>query len=339
MTGASAFHRSAIQPLAIAAVFLCLVLAGCGSDSSSGDDSAPPSAAAITMAVSGARVAIAPMRSEVRLLGNTAALRHISLRAPAAGRVEGMGLQIGDRVTRGEVVAHIISREVEAAKSGLAVARQIDPSEAPKLAAAVNRYGRGPGVAVQAPDNAIVAQRIVSSGQFVADLDPLADLIDPRSVYVEAAVPVDDLAAIRPGMDAIVTSPLHPGADYAARVAAIAPAFNQNSATSPARIEFTGPNRISEAGAPVEVRITTRSAPDAITVPAAALFEDPADDSYYVFVAGPDGHAHRTPVAVGIRTASRVQIISGVQPGQIVITSGGYALSNGLKVNVALAQQ
>jgi multidrug efflux pump subunit AcrA (membrane-fusion protein) len=335
-----AYRLTLRPPAAIAAALLCLLLAGCGSDSSSGDgDAGPPAAATATMAVSGARATIAPMRGEVRLLGSTAALRHISLRAPAAGRVLGMNLQTGDRVARGEIVAHIISREVEAAQSGLAVARQIDPSEAPALAASVRRYEGGGGIAVRAPENAIVAQRIVSSGQMVADLDPLADLIDPRGVYVEAAVPVDSLAAIRPGMDAIVTSPLHPGTIYAARVAAIAPAFNQNGATSPARIEFTGASRISEAGAPVEVRVTTTSVPDATTAPAAALFEDAANDSYYVFVAGADGRARRTAVTLGLRTPSRVQIVSGVSPGQIVITSGGYALSDGLKVTVALAQQ
>lgn len=325
---------------AIAFATCCLLLAGCGSDSAGGDeDAAPRPVSAITMAVSGARATVAPIRNEVRLLGNTAALRHISLRAPASGRITRMNLRIGDRVTRGEVIGYVVSREVEAARNGLAIARRIDHSEAAALAAAVHRYGGGPGVAIRAPDNAIVAQRIVSSGQMVADLDPLADLIDPRTIYVDAAVPVDELAMIRPGMDAIVTSPLHPGIEYAARVAALAPAFNQNGATSPARIEFTGAKRISEAGAPVDVLVTTRFVPDAITVPAAALFEDPANDSYYVFVVGSHSHAHRTPVTLGIRTPSLAQVLSGVQPGQIVITSGGYALSNGLKVTVALAQR
>ena len=334
-------HR-AMTARAIVVVCLCLILTGCGSDSSDNDEDtgAPsPPASAITMAVSGARATIGPMRNEVRLLGTTAALLHISLRAPAAGRVLGMNLQTGDRVVRGEIVAHIVNREIEAAQNGLAVARELDPSEGPALTASIRRNEGRPGIAVRVPENAIVAQRIVSSGQMVADLDPLADLIDPRNVYVEASVPVDNLAALRPGMDAVVSSPLRPGTDYQARVAAIAPAFSQNGATSLARIEFTGHDRISVAGAPVEVLVTTKFVADATTVPAAALFEDPADDSYYVFVVGIDGRAQRTPVTLGIRTPSRVQVITGVWPGQIIITSGGYALSNGLRVTVALSQR
>ena len=47
------------------------------------------------------------------------------------------------------------------------------------------------------------------------------------------------------------------------------------------------------------------------------------------------GKARRTQVAVGIREGDRVQITSGLMPGDVVITSGGYALSDGLKVRVA----
>ncbi len=78
------------------------------------------------MAVSAAQVTVAPMRRELRLLGTTVAARHLQLRAPSAGRVLGFNLQNGDRVHRGEVVAHVLNREVEAATNGLAVAERFD---------------------------------------------------------------------------------------------------------------------------------------------------------------------------------------------------------------------
>jgi multidrug efflux pump subunit AcrA (membrane-fusion protein) len=312
-----------------------VILAGCHSAPSQGeDDAAEP--AQVVMAVSGAKVVVKPMYSKLRLLGETAARRHISLRAPAAGRVVGLNIQTGDRVGRGEVVAHLFSREMEAAENGLVVARQVDPTEASSLAASVKRYTHDTGVPVSIPEDAIVAQRTVSPGQLVADLDQLADLIDPGSIFVNAAVPVDDLAQIRPGMAAVVTSPLHPGVDLPARVFGISPSFNQGGATSSARIEFSGRERVYESRAPVEVTITIKSVPNAIVIPATALFEDAADDRFYVFVAGHEGIMHRQGVTVGIRESSEVQITSGVGTGQIVITSGGYALSDGVKVKVSL---
>ncbi|HZY59826.1 MAG TPA: efflux RND transporter periplasmic adaptor subunit [Candidatus Binataceae bacterium] len=323
-----------------AIISILLPLTGCSQHGSAADNSsdAQPAPPAV-MSVSAAKVRIAPMRQELRLLGTTVAMRHITLRAPAAGRVTGLNLETGDRVRAGQVVAHVINREVEAAEQGLEVAKQIDPAEAASLAQSVHRYTHNPGIAVAAPENAVVSQRIVSAGQLVTDSEPLADLVDPRSIYVEAAVPVDYIALVRPGMSATVTSPLNPGIDFPARVVALSPTFTQGTvASSPARLAFIGARKITEAGAPVEVRVTTKSAPAAIVIPSAALFQDAANNTFYVFVASSDGKAHRTKVAVGIRGPKEVQIASGLRPGELVITSGGYALSDGLKVKVTVAQ-
>ena len=100
-------------------------------------------------------------------------------------------------------------------------------------------------------------------------------------------------------------------------------------------MDFTGPERIAEAGAPVEVRVETASAPDAVVIPSAALFQDPGADKYHVFVIGADDRAHRTQVTLGLRDPERVQVIAGVKAGEEVVTSGGYALSDGLEVRVA----
>jgi multidrug efflux pump subunit AcrA (membrane-fusion protein) len=323
--------------LIVAAIVLTLAISGCRSSggSASGDDSGVPATDAVTMTVTATPVAVSPMRHELHLLGTTVAKRQLQLRAPAAGRVLGFDLQNGDRVRRGQVVAHLLNREVEAAANGLAVAQRLDPGEAPALAQSVSRYGTGAGVAVISPEGGIVWQRLVSNGQMVNDMDPLAELIDPASVYVEAAVPIGNLGMIRPGMVATITSPMAPGAAMPARVAALSPSLSPNGATAPARIEFTSNARITQAGAPVEAIITVASTSNALVIPVAALFDDAARNGYYVFVAGADGRAHRTPITTGIRDGNEVELTSGVKAGDLVITSGGYALADGLKVTVA----
>jgi multidrug efflux pump subunit AcrA (membrane-fusion protein) len=323
--------------LIVAAIVLTLAISGCRSSggSASGDDSGVPATDAVTMTVTATPVAVSPMRHELHLLGTTVAKRQLQLRAPAAGRVLGFDLQNGDRVRRGQVVAHLLNREVEAAANGLAVAQRLDPGEAPALAQSVGRYSIGVGVAVISPEDGIVSQRLVSNGQMVNDMDPLAELIDPASVYVEAAVPIGNLGMIRPGMAATITSPMAPGAAMPARVAALSPSLSPNGATAPARIEFTSNARITQAGAPVEAIITVASTSNALVIPVAALFDDAARNGYYVFVAGADGRAHRTPITTGIRDGNEVELTSGVKAGDLVITSGGYALADGLKVTVA----
>ena len=68
----------------------------------------------------------------------------------------------------------------------------------------------------------------------------------------------------------------------------------------PVWVQFTGPDRISEIGASVEVHVTIKFVPDAIVIPAAALFEDAERHNSYVFTVGADSRAHRTVVAIGI---------------------------------------
>jgi len=75
--------------------------------------------------------------------------------------------------------------------------------------------------------------------------------------------------------------------------------------------------------------------PDAIVVPAAALFQDQGVDRYHVFVVGSDGKAHKRDIKVGLRDRDLVQATDGIKVGDVVVTSGGYALSDGLGVHVA----
>jgi multidrug efflux pump subunit AcrA (membrane-fusion protein) len=102
------------------------------------------------------------------------------------------------------------------------------------------------------------------------------------------------------------------------------------------RVQFAGPDRISQIGASVEVHITTRSVPDAIVIPAEALFEDAERNNSYVFTVGGDNRAHRVVIATGIRSPTEVQVTQGLKPGDLVITSGGYALSDGLQVRATV---
>jgi multidrug efflux pump subunit AcrA (membrane-fusion protein) len=316
------------------AVVLIIATAAIGCRHSVDNEESSEQTASAVLAVTVAPVVVKPLSEHLTLLGITVAIRDLTLRAPAAGRVIGLTFQSGDRVSRGQVVAHIVNREEEAARAGVGVAATIDPAESAMLRRAVKRYASGPGIPVVAPESAVVTERLVSPGQLVNEFDPLLSLVDPNSVYVKAQVPIDARDAIKPGMDATVTSSASPNIAYPARVAALSPSFSTGGTTAPIRVAFAGPNRIAEVGAAVKVRVRIRNAPDAIVIPASALFQDAARNNYYVFTTGADGRAHRTVIVPGIRNVTEVQVTEGLRPGDIVITSGGYTLSDGLRVHM-----
>jgi Cu(I)/Ag(I) efflux system membrane fusion protein len=320
-------NRYRIVPVAVVLV----LAAGCRAPSP-GDESQE---VAPVMVVAAAPATITPLISTLRVLGVTVANHHVTIRAPAAGRLTGMSLKNGDQVRKGERIGYVVNREIEAAQAGLAIARKLDPQEANALAESVNRYDQSDGIPIIAPEAGVVSRPLITSGQMVADLDPIVELIDPSSIYVEASIPVDELHLISPGMPATVTSGLKPGVAFAARVGAMIPSFDASSATSPVRLDFTGPESIQEIGAPVEARIVTSDIPDALAIPASALFQDVGQNHYHVFVAGPDGRAHRVNVSIGVHDGPKVQVLNGIKAGDQVITSGGYALSDGLKIRIA----
>jgi multidrug efflux pump subunit AcrA (membrane-fusion protein) len=322
--------------LAILMLLAALSVSGCR-QAAINEDTATEPAPKVVLAVSAARVVVKPMREEISLPGITAALRTLTLRAPAAGRVVGLMVTTGDSVRRGEVIGHIINREEDAAQAGVAAAQKIDPAEAASLARSVKRYSEGSGIPVRVPQDALVSQRLVSPGQIVNEFDPLLELVDPSSVYVDAQAPINQLGRLRPGMDATVVSALKPGVVYPARIWSISPSFSAGGTTAPVWVQFTGKDRINEIGASVEVHVTIRYVPDAIVIPAAALFQDAEHNNFYVFTVGADSRAHRTIVAIGIRTPTEVQVTRGLKPGELVITSGGYALSDGLEVRASVA--
>jgi multidrug efflux pump subunit AcrA (membrane-fusion protein) len=296
-----------------------------------------PAAVNPVMSVSAQRVEIAPLARELHLLGKTVAVRHIIVRAPTAGRVSGVNLVTGDSVPRGAVIARVVNREVEATRAGLAEMQRVDPGEAARLADSIHRRTETTGVEVRSPENAVLASPAVSNGQLVNEFDPIADLIDPSTLYVEAAVPLNELAQLRAGMSAIVTSPIAAGNQFSARVGSALPIFDAATGTSRVRIDFANAERIRQADSPVEIHVTIAQSPKALVVPSAALFQDIGSEKYHLFVVGMDGKAHRREVGVGIRQGDRVEIINGIGDGDLVITSGGYALSDGLRVVVESA--
>jgi multidrug efflux pump subunit AcrA (membrane-fusion protein) len=57
-------------------------------------------------------------------------------------------------------------------------------------------------------------------------------------------------------------------------------------------------------------------------------------DGKYVMVIAADSTAHKKPVTLGIQTADRVQVLSGIAANDMVISTGGYGLDENTKVKI-----
>ena len=114
----------------------------------------------------------------------------------------------------------------------------------------------------------------------------------------------------------------------------VSPALDPGSTTIEVWVEVSKPNPALKPGMTVEVSLTAKTLPDALVVPASSVFKD-AQQQDYVLVVGADGRAHVKNAKIGILGGGLAQILSGVNSGEPVISSGGYALPDNIKITIA----
>jgi RND family efflux transporter MFP subunit len=117
------------------------------------------------------------------------------------------------------------------------------------------------------------------------------------------------------------------------RVTLVSPALDPGSTTIEVWVEASKPDPALRPGMTVNLSITAKTVKDAILVPTSAVFKSP-EGADIVLLASPDGHAHVKPVQIGVRAPDRTQIVSGINAGDQVITSGGYALPDNTAIKI-----
>jgi multidrug efflux pump subunit AcrA (membrane-fusion protein) len=102
-------------------------------------------------------------------------------------------------------------------------------------------------------------------------------------------------------------------------------------------VEASKPNPEVKPGMTVEVSMTGKTVKDAIVVPAGAIFKNAEGGTDYVVLAGSDQKAHWKTVQVGVRNGEDAQIISGINAGDPIVSTGGYALPDNTKIKIEAA--
>jgi hypothetical protein len=98
-------------------------------------------------------------------------------------------------------------------------------------------------------------------------------------------------------------------------------------------VEASKPDTALKPGMSVQAEMTAKTVKDALVVPTAAVFKN-AEGADYVLLAGTDEKAHQKTVQLGIRSSELTQIASGINPGDPVITTGGYAVPDGTQIKI-----
>jgi RND family efflux transporter MFP subunit len=162
---------------------------------------------------------------------------------------------------------------------------------------------------------------------------PLLTVMNISKLIAKGHIPQSEAAQLKVGNPAQLKVP---GMDepIEGKVTLVSPALDPGSTTIEVWVEAKKPNPALRPGITVQVAMTVKTVKEAVVVPAAAVFKNPEGNTDYVLVAGTDDKAHQKTVQVGIRNAEDAQIVSGIDAGDPVITSGGYAVPDGTKIKI-----
>jgi len=183
---------------------------------------------------------------------------------------------------------------------------------------------------IRSPISGVVADRSVYPGEMAASGTPIVSIMDISQVVARANVPVKEAAAIRVGRPARLTGP---DGDFAGKVTVVSPAVDPSTTTVEVWVQAANPGERLKPGGTIRVAIVAETIQNTIVVPAAALLNSD-EGGQKVMVVGSDSVAHERKVSVGVRQGDRVQVVSGLQEGDQVVTSGGLGLEDKAKVAI-----
>ncbi|MDP2306884.1 MAG: efflux RND transporter periplasmic adaptor subunit [Pseudomonadota bacterium] len=352
-----------MRPLFLFSLITALACAGGPPADATATQAVPP------VAVGTATATTQDVPRTLTVTGSLLAVEDADVAAEAAGAVERIAADRGDLVAKGaalvvldattsglqvnEATASVAAAEVQVRQAendcarartltdagGLSTgdrdrllsqceqgARQLDAARA-RLALATTNLSRA---TVRAPFAGVVAERMVSPGDYVTPGKPVVTLVSVDPLRLELSVPERAAALITSGARVTFTVTEHPGRTFEATIDRVSPALRAR--TRDLMVEATVQNA-DGALRPNSFAVAKLSLPNApgVTIPLTALVEK--GDVTRIYVAK-DNVAEERVVEVGSRLDAVAEIRVGVADGEVVISPIPEGLADGAALSV-----
>lgn len=312
-----------------------------------------PGGGAAPLPVYTARVEPRLLQERVTATGSVAADESVELVSEIAGKVVAMAFDEGARVKRGDVLVKLDDAELAAqlarAQSRVRLARaqaerqtqlvtaggtsqaELDAAESEvKVLEAEVELARAllAKTEIRAPFDGVVGLRYVSVGANITPSARIATLQKIDTIKIEFSVAERYLDRIQPQAEVkiVVEGIREP---FAGRIYAVEPRIDPATRTLKLRARAENPGGKALPGGFATVEMPLQEIPGALLVPADAIVSGLNAQQVYVLE---DGRAQLRTVEMGLRLAREVQILSGLEAGAVVITSGQLQLRPGVRV-------
>lgn len=186
---------------------------------------------------------------------------------------------------------------------------------------------------LRAPFDGIIGLREVSEGAYASPTVRIAKLTKIKPLKIDFSIPERYSSEVTKGTKIIFRIENNTGLmeDHTATVYAVESEIETNTRTLKARASYPNENENIKSGRSVSVEITRREIKNAIAIPSEALIPEMGKDIVYLYKSG---KAQPAEIAIGLRTESHVQVLSGLSAGDTLIISGVMQLRTGLPVTI-----
>jgi membrane fusion protein (multidrug efflux system) len=294
----------------------------------------------------------------VSATGSLVAVQGVTVTAELGGKVEKIAFKSGDRVEKGDLLVHIdVSAEQAQLRSAEAAARlarinldrnqdlranktvsqaDLDTAEANFKQATAQVDNVSATIAkktLRAPFAGRLGLRQINLGQVVEQGTPVVTLqtIDP--IYVDFSLPQQQFSILTPGIEVLITTDAAPDRVFNGKIIAINPEIDQTTRSVRVRATLSNKDELLRPGMFANVEVMLPDEEEVLAIPATAVLYAPYGDTVFVIDETEDETSGKKQqvlrqqvVRLGDARGDFVAVISGLNKGESVVTSGVFKL-------------
>ena len=299
------------------------------------------------------------------VIGTMEAVQGVTVSADLPGTVARIAFDSGQTVQKGDVIVELDTRQERAqlaaleaqrdlakinygrtqelVKEGVISKQDYDQATAQQRQTEANVAEIKATIerkTIRAPFTGVLGIRKVNLGQYLAAGSPIVSLQSLNPIYVNFSVPQQVMTRVRVGQSVRVTADNLAGINFSGRVNALDSVVDQSTRNVQIQATLANPQGKLRPGMFAQVEVGVGSSKTVFPLPASAISYAPFGDSVYVVseLTGPNGQKYRGVrqqfVKIEGARGDQVGVVSGLQAGDEVVTSGVFKLRNGAAVAV-----
>ena len=282
--------------------------------------------------------------------------KRVLMRSEIDGVIEKIDFEEGDEITKGKRLVDIstkehrlklkiaitdsnladinIKRDKKLAAQNLIPNAQLDQTKTRAESASLNKELAEISLnksLISSPLKGTIKTRHIKVGEFVRKGDKLVEILDIDKILVKVNIPEQEILSIQVGQNVEVALYIMEKKTFLGRVKNIGLEADSSNRTFPVEILVDNKERQLRAGMLARATFTKNVDQDQIVIPRHTVLERDQGRVVYVFE---DGKAFRRDITIGLSQLDQVQVVQGLNKGELIVVEGHTKLTDGEEVNV-----